>query len=68
MGLILARVRLKCPKTGEEVELIKDCMDPQGNGESCENFKHYGIQGSLIVIACKLNIDTAWIMVGNELS
>jgi len=47
MGLIIARVKLTCPKTKEEVDMIKTCYE-------CEEYAHFGLEGPLIVVACKL--------------
>lgn len=44
---------LKCPETGENVIMQKDCLDPKGNGDPCPLFKHFGIEGNHIYIACK---------------
>jgi len=46
MGLIIARVKLTCPKTKEEVDMIKDCYE-------CEEYAHFGLQGPLILVLCK---------------
>lgn len=46
MGLIIARVKLTCPKTKEEVDMIKNCY-------KCEDYGHFGIEGPLIIVLCK---------------
>jgi len=46
MGLIIARVKMKCPQTGEEVDMIKDCG-------SCGEFKHWGFRGAIVVVTCE---------------
>jgi len=52
MGVILGKVVLKCPKKGKEVVLHEDCMNADGEGNSCVHFKHYGIEGSKIAVTC----------------
>jgi len=44
---------LTCPETGEDVVLQKDCLNPNDNGDPCPSFKHFGIQGNHIYVACK---------------
>lgn len=44
---------LTCPETGQEVVLQKDCLNPKGDGVSCPFFKHFGIRGNHVWIACK---------------
>jgi len=53
MTIILGKAHLKCPLTGEEVVLHKDCMNKDGKGNSCPFFKHFCIQGNKVWIACK---------------
>lgn len=47
MGTIIATIHLKCPKTGADVKLHKDCLN-------CPEYKHWGVQGTKIYVACKL--------------
>lgn len=44
--MIVGKAVFKCPKTGEEVTLHKDCV-------KCENFKHWGWYGGRPYISCK---------------
>jgi len=53
LTIILGKVVLKCPETGKEVVLHEDCINKDGRGNNCPNFKHFGIQGSKVWIACK---------------
>jgi len=50
--IIKGDVLLKCPKTGEEVRLYQDCMKAGDPKNKCEHFKHFGIEGHKIMIAC----------------
>jgi hypothetical protein len=50
--IIRGDVVLKCPKTGKEVRLYKDCMKAGDPHNTCPHFKHWGIEGTRIVIAC----------------
>jgi len=49
---VYATVSLICPETGEQVVLHKDCMDPNGDGNPCRFYKHFGVEGSRVVVAC----------------
>lgn len=42
----------KCPKTGKEGRLYQDCMKADDPKNKCEHFKHFGVEGHSIVIAC----------------
>lgn len=51
--IIKGQVLLQCPKTGSEVTLLKDCVDPEQTGKPCEFFKHLGVMGGFVpTIAC----------------
>jgi hypothetical protein len=50
--IIYGDVVLKCPKTGEQVRLYKDCMKAGDPHNTCPHYKHWGIQGNHIVITC----------------
>lgn len=44
---------LMCAETGKEIVMQKDCLNPKGDGISCPFFKHFGIRGNHIWVACK---------------
>lgn len=46
MTVIKGKVVLICPKTNEEVTLHKNCIE-------CPCFKHFGLGGWKIYVACK---------------
>jgi len=50
--IIKGDVVLKCPKTGKEVRLYKDCLKWDDPKNTCEYYKHFGIEGHRIWIAC----------------
>lgn len=50
--IIKGNVVLKCPKTGEEVRLYRDCMKADDPKNTCEHYKHFGIEGHQITITC----------------
>jgi len=50
--IIKGNVVLKCPKIGKEVRLYQDCMKSDDPKNKCECYKHFGVEGHQIVIAC----------------
>lgn len=50
--IIKGNVILKCPKSGEEVRLYRDCIRAGTAETPCPHYKHFGIEGRQIVIAC----------------
>lgn len=50
--IVKGDVVLKCPKTGKEVRLYQDCMKAGDPYNTCEHYKHWGLEGHRIVIAC----------------
>jgi len=53
LTIILGKVVLTCPETGEEVVLHEDCMNKDGKGKNCPYFKHFGIEGSKVAVTCE---------------
>jgi len=47
MGIIVAKIRVKCPIDGKEVLVNEQCV-------TCPKYKHLGLHGSKAVISCKL--------------
>jgi len=43
----------KCPKTGNEGSLYRDCLKSADPKNKCPHFEHFGIEGHQIVITCK---------------
>ena len=52
MVLLRAVIRIVCPKTGKEVELHKECQDADGKGTPCQYYKHFGLEGHKVYVAC----------------
>jgi len=52
MVLLRAIIRIVCPETGKEVELHKDCQDADHRGTPCQYYKHFGLEGHKICVAC----------------
>jgi len=50
--IIKGEVIFKCPRTGKEVRLYWDCMKAGDPKNPCEFFKHWGVEGPKIVVAC----------------
>lgn len=50
--IIKGDVVLKCPKTGKEVRLYEDCMKADDPKNTCEHYKHFGLEGNNVWIAC----------------
>lgn len=57
MTIILGKVLLRCPETGEEVTLHNKCMNIDGKGTNCKHFKHFCIQGNKVWVACSSEKD-----------
>lgn len=52
MVLLSAIIRIVCPETGKEVKLHEVCQDADGKGTPCQYYKHFGVEGQKIYVAC----------------
>lgn len=50
--IIQGKAVFKCPKTGEEVRLDKECTNIGAKGENCPHYKHWMWRGSRPLLAC----------------
>lgn len=50
--IITGKAVFKCPKTGEEVSLHKECTNINGKGDNCPHYQHWTWQGSHPLLAC----------------
>lgn len=52
MVLLRGIIKIVCPETGKEVKLHEDCQKADEHGNPCPYYKHFGIRGPMVVVAC----------------
>ncbi len=50
--IIKGKAVFKCPRTGEEVRLDKECINLDGKGDRCPFLRHWSWEGSRPIISC----------------
>lgn len=56
MTMIKGKAVFVCPRTGEEVQLHKECTNLDGKGNNCPFFKRWSWEGARPVVVCSWRV------------